>query len=98
MIDLDTFDFDSCTPESLKAAAKEKILEDLQTASLEIDTREGSYTDALLSEAAYMVYNAIMTAPDLMAGGRTDGGRREPPGSLCGYFQGFCAARVPAPA
>lgn len=67
MIDLDTFDFDSCTPESLKAAAKEKILEDLQTASLEIDTREGSYTDALLSEAAYMVYNAIMTAPDLMA-------------------------------
>lgn len=97
MIDLDTFDFDSCTPESLKAAAKEKILEDLQTASLEIDTREGSYTDALLSEAAYMVYNAIMTAPDLMAAAY----RRRTAGATwiaLRIFSAFCAARVPAPA
>ena len=67
MIDVDNFDFDSCTPESLKADAKSKILETLQAGGLEIDTREGSYTDALLSEAAYMVYQALMTAPDLMA-------------------------------
>ena len=52
MIDLDTFDFDSCTPERLKADAKSRLLETLQAAGLEIDTREGSYTDALLSEAA----------------------------------------------
>lgn len=67
MIDLDTFDFDSCTPESLKAVAKTKIQEDLIAEGLEIDLREGSYTDALLSEAAYQVYQAIMLAPDLMA-------------------------------
>ena len=67
MIDLDTFDFDSCTPESLKAAAKEKILEDFADGQSGDRYPGGSYTDALLSEAAYMVYNAIMTAPDLMA-------------------------------
>lgn len=67
MIDIDTFDFDSCTPESLKAAAKTRIREDLLAEDLEIDLREGSYTDALLSEAAFQVYQAIMLAPDLMA-------------------------------
>ena len=67
MIDLDTFDFDSCTPESLKADAKVKIRQTLLKTGMEIDMREGSYTDALLSEAAYQVYQAIMLAPDLMA-------------------------------
>lgn len=67
MINIDTFDFDSCTPESLKADAKTKIRQTLQQSGLEIDLREGSYTDALLSEAAYQVYQAIMLAPDLMA-------------------------------
>ena len=63
-------------PESLKAAAKTKIQEDLLTEGLEIDLREGSYTDALLSEAAYQVYQAIMLAPDLMAAAVPTDGRR----------------------
>ena len=56
----------SLTPESLKAAAKEKIQTALSSAGLSIDLREGSYTDALISECAYIVYRSIQYSRSLM--------------------------------
>ena len=56
----------SLTPESLKAAAKEKIQTALSSAGLSIDLREGSYTDALISECAYLVYRSIQYSRSLM--------------------------------
>lgn len=77
-VDTDMLDFDSITPESLKAEAKEKIRATLEAQEMEIDLREGSYTDVLLSEGAMQVYKAYMLAQDLVAVAvpTADGGRR----------------------
>ncbi len=62
----DTVDFDSITPESIKAEAKQRISSDLEASGLTVDLREGSYTDVLLSECAYRVYKAMMYARSLL--------------------------------
>lgn len=59
--------FDSVTPESVKAEAKAMVAAALAESGQEIDLREGSYTDALLSAGAYQVYKAVQLAPDLLA-------------------------------
>lgn len=77
-VDMDTLNFDSITPESLKTEAKQKIKATLEAQGMEIDLREGSYTDALLSEGAMQVYKAYMLAQNLMAVAVpvADGGQR----------------------
>lgn len=65
--DLVSLDFDSITPASIKAETKTAIQTALTAQGLEIDLREGSYTDALLSEGAAQVYKAYMLAQSLLA-------------------------------
>jgi len=60
------YDFDVITPESIKEEAKRTIREAMEAQGLTIDTREGSYTDILLSAGAYQVYKAYMLARSLM--------------------------------
>lgn len=59
--------FDSVTPESVKAEAKEQVAAALAGQGLTVDLREGSYTDALLSAGAYQIYKAVQLAADLLA-------------------------------
>ncbi len=63
----DPEEIDGVTPESIKAEAKALIAEALAQTGQEVDLREGSYTDALLSAGAYQVYKAVQLAPDLLA-------------------------------
>ena len=60
------FEFDNVTPESIKADAKREIRPRLEPQGLSVETREGSYTDILLSAGAYQVYKAYMLARSLM--------------------------------
>lgn len=62
----DIFEFDKITPERIKAEAKREIREQLDPQGLSVETREGSYTDILLSAGAYQVYKAYMLAQSLM--------------------------------
>ena len=51
------------TPESIKA----ELVSRLTAAGLDIDTREGSYTDLIYSEAAYQIYKAWQQLRVLLA-------------------------------
>lgn len=62
----DIFDFDSITPERIKAEAEQEIRERLAPLGLTVETREGSYTDILLAAGAYQNYKAYMLAQTLM--------------------------------
>lgn len=53
----------SITPESIKAGARAE----LEAAGLDIQMREGSYTDLLLSEAAYQIFRAFAVFPSLLS-------------------------------
>lgn len=66
-MEIDKIDFDTITPERLKAQAKDRINATLEGTGQTVDLREGSYTDILLSEGAYQVYKAYMLAQDLLA-------------------------------
>jgi uncharacterized phage protein gp47/JayE len=57
------FDFTSVTPESLKTEMKAS----LAAGGVSVDTREGSYTDLLLSTAAYQIYKLYAYFPTLLA-------------------------------
>ena len=60
-------DFDAllqeATPESIKAEMVRRLAE----RGLDVDTREGSYTDLLFSEAAYQIYRGLAYHPTLLA-------------------------------
>lgn len=60
-------DFDALiqdvSPESLKAAMKQGLAE----SGVPVDTREGSYTDLLYSQAAYQIYRGLAYHPTLLA-------------------------------
>ena len=60
-------DFDAlsteATPESLKAEMAARLAEK----GLDVDTREGSYTDLLFSEAAYQIYKGLSYHQTLLA-------------------------------
>ena len=51
------------TPESIKA----EMVQRLKEKGLDVDTREGSYTDLLFSEAAYQIYKGLSYHPTLLA-------------------------------
>lgn len=60
-------DFDEllqeATPESLRAAMMARLAEK----GLDVDTREGSYTDLLYAEAAYQIWRGLAYHPTLLA-------------------------------
>lgn len=64
---LETLQFDEISPESIKAETKAKISSSLLDTGLQVDMREGSYTDILISEAAYQIYKACMLAQDILS-------------------------------
>lgn len=62
MLDFSAFSSE-VTPETVKA----ELMSRLTAAGLDIDTREGSYTDLLYSEAAYQIYKAWQQFQVLLA-------------------------------
>lgn len=60
-------DFDEllqeATPESLRAAMMARLAEK----GLDVDIREGSYTDLLYAEAAYQIWRGLAYHPTLLA-------------------------------
>lgn len=57
-----TSQFDAYTPEAIKAA----MLEELRVSGVQIDTREGSYANILMSVAAYQVFKLYSRFPELL--------------------------------
>lgn len=58
-----TSPYDDITPESLKS----KMLQDLTVKGAEIDTREGSYANTLVSVAAYQLFKLYQQFPSLLS-------------------------------
>lgn len=77
-------DFDEllqeATPESLRAAMMARLAEK----GLDVDTREGSYTDLLYAEAAYQIWAGAGLSPHPAGCGGAQPGVRALPGSLWG--------------
>ena len=63
-LDFDALSVD-VTPESLKAEMAQRLAEK----GLDVDMREGSYTDLLYSEAAYQIYKGLQYHSTLLAAG-----------------------------
>lgn len=57
------FDYTTITPESLKTEMRTQLAK----AGLDVDTREGSYTDLLYSAAAYQIYKLYTQFPRLLS-------------------------------
>ena len=57
-----TSQFDAYTPESIKAA----MLDGLAVSGVQIDTREGSYANILVSVAAYQMFKLYSHFPELL--------------------------------
>lgn len=58
-----TSPYDSVTPESIKA----EMLADLTVKGADIDTREGSYSNILVSAAAYQIYKLYQQFPSFLS-------------------------------
>ena len=58
-----TSPYDDITPESLKS----KMLQDLTVKGAQIDTREGSYANTLVSVAAYQLFKLYQQFPSLLS-------------------------------
>lgn len=80
-------DFDALiqdvSPESLKAAMKQGLAE----SGVSVDTREGSYTDLLYSQAAYQIYRGVGLSPYFIGGRCAQRGVRALSGPLWGYVR-----------
>mgnify|MGYP005774844781 FL=1 len=60
-------DFEALTAEATPESIKAEMAARLQENGLDVDMREGSYTDLLFSEAAYQIYKGLSYHPTLLA-------------------------------
>ena len=58
-----TSPYDGLTPEAIKA----EMLADLQVKGVDVDHREGSYANTLVSVAAYQLYKLYQLFPSLLS-------------------------------
>ena len=60
-------DFDALSTEATPESLKAEMAAHLAEKGLDVDTREGSYTDLLFSEAAYQIYKGLSYHQTLLA-------------------------------
>lgn len=88
-----SLDFSAITGEVTPESVKAELVGRLSASGLDIDTREGSYTDLLYSEAAYQIYKAWQQFRVLLAAAVPG----EDSGPYLDYFAGqYGMTRTPA--